>query len=217
MKDGICKKCKTVRPYRSIFSHLKKCALGEPDGKGRKMFVLRVTGSSWIKHWMYVKMDGSATLGDLDGFLRDKWLECCGHMSAFEIDGNSYEQSPADVDPLPGSRKTMDINTRADKVLRSGLKFGHMYDFGTTTELSLTVRDEYLDDAPASPVELLAENDAPEYRCSTCKRPARKVCTTCQYDEDDPFFCNRCSKKHDDEELLPVANSPRMGVCGYTG
>jgi hypothetical protein len=33
------------------------------------------------------------------------------------------------------------------------------------------------------------------------------------------FFCDKCGKKHKshDEMFLPVVNSPRMGVCGYTG
>ena len=48
------------------------------------------------------------------------------------------------------------------------------------------------------------------------------------YDED-PFWCEECLEKYEngelDEEieveesgyLLPVTNSPRMGVCGYEG
>jgi len=36
-------------------------------------------------------MPARATLTDLDGFLRDIWLECCGHLSAFDIGTVRYE------------------------------------------------------------------------------------------------------------------------------
>lgn len=35
-----------------------------------------------------------------------------------------------------------------------------------------------------------------------------------------PFWCEECLDKVEEEEpenLLPICNSPRMGVCGYEG
>src|SRR5205807_2006505 len=32
----------------------------------------------------------------IDGFLRGTWLECCDHLSAFEIGGTSYANEPGD-------------------------------------------------------------------------------------------------------------------------
>ena len=39
------------------------------------------------------------------------------------------------------------------------------------------------------------------------------------YEREDPFLCEVHTEKHDcgEEALLPVVNSPRMGMCGYTG
>jgi hypothetical protein len=40
------------------------------------------------------------------------------------------------------------------------------------------------------------------------------------YERQNPFYCELHSEDHDCEEaemLLPVVNSPRMGMCGYTG
>ncbi len=36
---------------------------------------------------------------------------------------------------------------------------------------------------------------------------------------DNPFLCEACIEnyEHGDEMLLPVVNSPRMGVCGCCG
>jgi hypothetical protein len=38
--------------------------------------------------------------------------------------------------------------------------------------------------------------------------------------EADPFVCSDHARDHacgEEESLMPVVNSPRMGVCGYTG
>jgi hypothetical protein len=40
--------------------------------------------------WMDVEMKANSTLEELDGFLRGEWLECCGHLSDFDIDGITY-------------------------------------------------------------------------------------------------------------------------------
>jgi hypothetical protein len=61
-------------------------------------------------------------LEDLDEFLRDIWLECCGHLSAF-----SYQRSE-----LGMGRKLKDV-------LRSGMELLHEYAFGTPTELLVKV------------------------------------------------------------------------------
>ena len=43
---------------------------------------------------MFIEMQETATLEDLDSFLRDIWLECCGHLSAFNIYGTNYDVMP---------------------------------------------------------------------------------------------------------------------------
>lgn len=38
------------------------------------------------------------------------------------------------------------------------------------------------------------------------------------YDDENPFYCDTHAAARGDEwAFLPVVNSPRMGVCGYTG
>jgi hypothetical protein len=39
---------------------------------------------------MNVEMKARSTLEELDDFLRGEWLECCGHLSDFEIGGTTY-------------------------------------------------------------------------------------------------------------------------------
>ena len=54
--------------------------------------------------------------------------------------------------------------------------------------------------------------------CGVCGKPATQVCTECMW-ENTGWLCDECASKHDtDEEMfLPVVNSPRVGMCGYTG
>ena len=47
---------------------------------------------------------------------------------------------------------------------------------------------------------------------------ATNVCVQCIY-EDAEWLCNDCSEEHEcgEDMMLPIVNSPRVGVCGYCG
>ena len=53
----------------------------------------------------------ATAFADLDQFLRDIWLECCGHLSSFPVQGMNvdaypYEASDTDMDhPLGEARR----------------------------------------------------------------------------------------------------------------
>jgi len=174
----------------------------------------------------------------IDQFLRDIWLECCGHMSAFRNPGNrsnggwdyfeamelmakgkikEYERLMEDgAGEVPMSRKAKDA-------LYKGLALDYEYDFGSSTELIITVMDEYPVKADQK-IVLLSRNEPLPELCAICgKATATKICQFCIY-EGPAWFCNKCAKKHakdcedfDEENSLPIVNSPRMGVCAYEG
>jgi hypothetical protein len=65
---------------------------------------------------------------------------------------------------------------------------------------------------------LLARNNPLPWKCSQCEKPAELLCQYCMNEE--MFFCKEHAKKHrcaSIDDYLPVVNSPRIGVCGYTG
>lgn len=116
------------------------------------------------------------------------------------------------------------MNVPLGDVLRVGMEFEHEYDFGTTTHLTLRVMGErmgVLVDGRESGIHIMARNDPPEVLCESCgKRPATQVCSYCIWDWDgQAWFCDDCARQHEhyDEGFLPVVNSPRVGMCGYTG
>jgi len=168
------------------------------------------------EYWMYLEAPAQATLGDLDKLLRKTWLECCGHLSAFEIAGVSYSSDDDMASGWGSGDKSMKI--KVDNVLEPGMKFSHEYDFGTTTELSLKVLSEREGEAKGKSIRILARNEAPVILCQSCGKPATQVCSQCVYDGEG-WLCDECAEEHEcgEEMFLPVVNSPRVGMCGYTG
>jgi len=98
-----------------------------------KSFHLVVEGRYSPAYWIHLSAPANTTLEALDRFLRDIWLECCGHLSAFTIEGKRYSSGSMEE----FDEKGMDVTL--GEVLRPGMKFYHEYDFGTTTELMLRV------------------------------------------------------------------------------
>ena len=72
-----------------------------------------------------------------------------------------------------------------------------------------------------NPITILARNEAFDFTCRECKKPAEYLHIEARYDVENPFYCNDClefeQKDYDPDMALPVCNSPRMGVCGYQG
>lgn len=94
----------------------------------------------------------------------------------------------------------------------------HAYDFGTTTEITLQVVAEREGAITRPAVTVLARNEPPLIPCEICGRAATQVCCQCIY-AGAGWLCDACAKAHacDEEMFLPVVNSPRVGMCGYTG
>ncbi len=167
--------------------HLKACkiraeendstaARGTTKGSAlRTVYHLQVEGLYLPMYWMHIEIPENATLQDLDLFLRETWLECCGHLSSFEIEGRTFFSEKME----PGDRS---MRVALGKVVAPGTKFEHIYDFGTSTELSLKVLSLREGLARDKDVRVLARNDPPDIRCQSCGRPATAVCCQCIYE-----------------------------------
>jgi hypothetical protein len=66
------------------------------------------------------------------------------------------------------------------------------------------------------PVTILARNVSPAFACRVCGKSATQVASGGYYDMEDEVYCNECARKKR-IDTLPIVNSPRVGVCGYTG
>lgn len=226
--QGECNFCHRKFDAAGVGRHLESClerkkAINSarspgPGGRGvtPKTFHILVRDTNLPIYWMHLGTRADSTLADLDHFLRATWLECCGHLSQFTINGTRFASMP--------DRKFRDRSMKIQlaSTLTRGTEFEYEYDFGTTSELDLRVLgvwDGVL--GGRKPIGVLARNSEPEIRCSSCReKDATQVCAQC-IDEagERAWLCGACSGEHEcgEEMLLPVVNSPRVGMCGYTG
>ena len=333
---GVCKFCNGEFDKAKMTQHLKHCkqraaaiAVGTGDEAKQRLFHILAEGRYNPQYWMHLEIPASESLFALDRFLRDIWVECCDHLSSFEIGGTSYADEPEDFsfeivgaeadeeedeveedeeneeegeeedlspeelaeeigkfldEELPELRNRIpdelqvelrkprsrddlvaflkdrlkslpkstslfaledieeqrslyfqkstlkflldmvedrSLDARLEKVLKVGQKFTYEYDFGSTTELNLKVISERegvaLEGEDDDTVFVLARNVAPAILCKVCGKPARKVVSG-YFNVEENAYCNRCANRSEDAEMmLPIVNSPRVGVCGYTG
>lgn len=212
--EGLCRFCLKTFSGAAMGRHLGACKAkkekdaGEAQGKkSERIFHIKVSGGS--PFWLHIEMKASSKLSDLDGFLRDVWLECCGHMSQFTIGERGYTSSDGEFWEM----ETKSMGVQLGKVLGVKDTFEYEYDFGSTTYLEGRI-DSEREGALKEKVRILARNRIPEVACTECGKPAARFCTECE-----AFYCAPCLEDHecDEEMALPVVNSPRMGVCAYTG
>jgi len=194
VSKGNCYLCGAELGKVAMKNHILKCHGG--SGEEQECRLLKIEGAYDKDYWLYVDMPVDKSLSALDRFLRKIWLECCGHLSQFDGAGKSSKLSR----------------------FSQGDQFLHEYDIGDTTETLITVVGTTWRPAQREAVRLLARNVPPRFQCRECGAPAVLVCSVCLYEDENPFFCAGCAQKHEHEEMmLPVTNSPRMGVCGYCG
>ena len=208
---GICALCGKMYARAGMTKHLQNClqkTLGEEVGseKRQRFFLILVADRYSTDYWLHLKVAASTNLKAVDAFLRDIWLECCGHLSSF----------------MHG-REELGMSRKVDVTFTPGLELDYIYDFGSSTELRIKVVNVFEGGMKSGkPVELLARNEAPMIPCDECGSwPAELICGECNW-EGEGWLCKRCAEKHacaadGDDIFLPVPNSPRAGVCAYVG
>jgi hypothetical protein len=104
-------------------------------------------------------MRGSASLEDLDEYLRAVWLECCDHLSQFNLGG------------WRGS--VVDMDRKADDVFQLEMVMRHEYDFGTPSETDIKVLGVSQGKPMTQyPISLLARNQMFNAACHECDQKA---------------------------------------------
>ena len=234
--EGNCLYCSKSYPGITMTRHLESCEkrknfyleMNKKINKKSKeeqsniVFLLSISSKYYPEYWMFVEVDGASKLKTIDKFLRDTWLECCGHLSMFTIKGQRYESQ---LDPIPDpffneNSKTMVQSTSS--IFQPGINIDYVYDYGSSTELLLKVISDIPGKIVGKKVKLVARNNELVFKCTKCKKEiATKICTVCilKKDRSRASFCNNCVDLHScgEEMALPIVNSPRSGECGYTG
>jgi hypothetical protein len=127
ISKGTCSFCHGELSKSTMTRHLETCeqrAITEAKAGSRqkaqqtRKLHLVVEGRDLPMYWMHLEVTASTTLTTLDQFLRNTWLECCGHLSAFEIEGVRYARDTGMYDDWDMGEKSMRV--RLDKVLSPG-------------------------------------------------------------------------------------------------
>lgn len=219
-----CKYCEAKYAKSGMIKHLRGCKERKKEIEGAEKekkcgyFMITVTGRYAKPYWMVLECQESLTLKELDDFLRDIWLECCGHLSCFRIYERNFFQETFEDDYWEEEDRDMSFPLKT--VLEEGTEFTHIYDFGDTTELILTVIESYEAPKKKEKITIAARNESPEILCTECgENFAKWICTSCLYSGELSWICEECEQDHscDQEMFLPVVNSPRCGICAYSG
>jgi hypothetical protein len=213
---GRCGFCGRELTRSGLTKHLRSCsqraeaiaASNQSPRREQVIYHLHVQDAWQGYYWLHLEMNGSATLEDLDHYLRMIWLECCGHLSRFSQGGWRGEE--------------ISKNRRADKTFKLGVELTHIYDFGTSSETLIKVIDTRTGKPLTDhPLYLMARNNLPRVSCTECDEPTSWLCLECIYELEQPgTLCDQHAKAHPHEnygEPIPFVNSPRVGMCGYTG
>jgi hypothetical protein len=214
---GPCTYCDRSMTRGGMARHLGKCphrqeriirAANESDSAATFLHVQAQDAGTGL-YWLHLEIAASASMRTLDAYLRSIWLECCGHGSEWSV-GSAWRG------------RTVPMSAKASAALRPGVNLVHVYDFGTTTQTDVKLVGARTGAATTSrPITLMARNDAPPIPCMECEDRAEWLCMQCVYEfERDGGLCPGHAAGHPHEdygELMPVVNSPRVGMCGYTG
>ncbi len=213
---GECVFCGRELTNGGFIRHLKSCDKRQVTiqntevGQSQTLYHLQIKNAYASDFWLHLEMKGTATLANLDSYLRTIWLECCGHLSQF---------TPGRVrwgNEIPMIRKI-------GQILERNKELTHIYDFGSSTE-TVIKRVDKRKGKPLSehPIYLMARNSTPEVSCEECDKPAQWL----RHD-----YMGNCGAwmialcddhveefaGEDYSEPYQIVNSPRVGVCGYTG
>lgn len=214
--NGTCAYCGQEVTKGGIAKHLAACAqhqvaIEKADRKkvvSETLYHLRIQDAGSSEFWLDLEVRGASTLEDLDSYLRAIWLECCGHMSQFSVGGWRGQ-------PISKKRKV-------DEVFQPGVELTHIYDFGTSSEtLIRVIGTREGKPTTARKIALMARNIMPQAVCIECERPAAWLCNECVI-EDEVWgtLCDTHVREHPHDnygEPIRLVNSPRLGMCGYTG
>lgn len=217
LRPGECLLCGQTFPKAKMAAHLKTClATKYPAGKPmHRCFQLAIEGLDLPDYWMHVVIFAECELLALDWFLRDVWDECCDHISGITIQDAYYEAAMTEEERL-GADPDESMAVPLGQVLEVGTVFTLQYE-GGNTELLLRVVDLIEIPRLDEYARILARNLPPVFPCVACGQPATQMVYGDKGAHLEHCFCNACAKKlnkGDRNRLIPIANSPFVGVCG---
>ena len=241
-----CHLCRNATRADDIITHARSCVMAAIQRRfvsedphvtyAENGAILIRVRSNEMRHWMMLAVKPITSLRQLDQFLRDLQLKCCGYKSHFQTGSTRYTTCiPGQGDANPEDRH-MD-HTLAETV-RTGKKFHHVFGHGDTTRADLecvaTLAAPYhclpelvdppeADEGHADDLITVVARNLPPKRCFTCGETAgwhyhKKPYTQVPPEIGGPivappYFCDECAPR--DVVLTGLWNSPHNGTGCY--
>ena len=228
-KTAICQLCEERFDRARVTHHLKYCIRRRvANGPERREFA--ITNAPSEQHLCHVRISSDfpnnlhyihllvrpdVTLRQVDDFLREAWTEpCCpaGHNSIFTKGENRFSSDIPD-------HENSNLNTTMRHLWQQdGSGPDYVFDPDLFVACNLVGFGTWPVEASEAnePIRLLARNDPPDQRCTTCSKPATKaICHVRKRSLDTmtTVACDDCGNP--DANWLPLINSPRAGSCQY--
>ena len=230
--QGLCKYCGKKLAPKEMLAHLVKCEKRDEKIYAAKkemegFFDILITSKEMEDYWMIIEVNEKTMLKEIDTFLREIWLGNEQCLSIFKIKNVKYKYISGGnllyVEPEQSMYHTL------KNILSVGETFDYTYGENKTTEIKLTVFSHRIGRRhEEEDIVLLSRNIPPERICYKCKKNNASWVDTIKYSfDDDAFLCDECKEKVESnklfiqmeytENMLPIYNSPRMGIGDYEG
>jgi len=192
-----CQLCKKSFGCKQIYVHYAVCIAEKytQEYSGHYVVSFLSRGMCNNQYYIYAIINPKTTFATIDNYLRNKWLNCCGHLSNFECEKKQIS-------------KRATFKTYADKDII------YEYDMGSTTTIymqkSILIKS---DKEPLKTTYLhnVLQNDPFKFNCKICDKPAS------YHDGVYQFVCETHKDKADNYLLTQIVNSPRMGERCFDG
>ncbi len=213
--ESRCHYCDQDYTNQGITRHLSACdereeAIQQAEGEQNETihYHLKVQAQRAPDYVLHLEVSGDTPLKELDAYLRGIWLECCGHMSMFTMEAWSGNE--------------IQMERTVGEVFRSRKQLTYIYDYGTESRLTLKKMDTRTGPSTIEkPVGLMARNRPLRHDCMKCEEEAEYLCRECQIEtRETGLLCPDHREEHTCKDYgTPdrIVNSPRFGLCGYTG
>ena len=241
MSKSTCKFCNTKIGIKKMPDHLPDCIFNACSDKTG--YLIEFTSSSYItnkEYSMFAIFGHECKFSHIDKFLRQNWCECCSHMSTLDVfEEVNDEQSHKSIKfTTPISKYShanqfcycYDMGSTTTIYFRIiGILYGNELNLKTIpnpdAELDkkiINTINQMLKNKTTlklktntntnTNIELIYRNEPFVFKCKNkCKRNATII-----FDEEK--YCSQCVLEEPDYEeecVLAIVNSPRVGVCGY--
>lgn len=152
--EGKCYYCNQELTERTIEKHIKSCSVMKKRIEGditknddtRKQFIIAIK----LKHdkdgyCIYLSIDSTLGLVNIDQFLRDVCVKSCGCLSGFTIRKRFYQDN--------------EMNARLNDILTAKEKFEYQYDLDGIKYLDLEILDVIDVPKDFTQIEIIARNN----------------------------------------------------------